>query len=421
MNDSMGSPSESANLFIESSRRYHALGWSIIRIQPGDKKAYRGWKKYQTERASVDDLQKWYEEQKYGMAVVFGTVSAYEGSELVCRDFDSMEAYESWARDYPQLASILPTAATGRSGGGRHVYCLASSTDIVAARKALGKPYSKGAIEIDLGELRIGASYCVLPPSLHPSGGSYGWIIKPSKENLLEIDLLSSGFFSLHTSSTSSTSNSSHTSYSSNSSNSSNSVHKGVAASHSVDYGVSLGEGVEAVLKAALPTNTGQRNNLIWPLVMGLKGLEEWADKPATKLLPIVKKWHEMVLEVIGTKEFAHTARDFIHSWESYDPDRAFLRTLKTQAEAQPLPEFEDHGISRLRQVAALCRELQHYSGAEGTFFLSCRKLGQLFGVTHKTASDWLDLLVKFGVLELVRKGQLKSRHASVYRYLGEL
>ena len=54
------------------------------------------------------------------------------------------------------------------------------------------------------------------------------------------------------------------------------------------------------------------------------------------------------------------------------------------------------------------------------TFFLACRTAASLVGVEFPEASKWLRVLPKFGILELVKQGQLAGRKASEYRYLGD-
>jgi hypothetical protein len=78
---------------------------------------------------------------------------------LVCRDFDTAEAYLTWASEHRDLAKSLPTVRTGR---GYHVYFRSRECTKI---KNLGD-----------GELR-GNGYCLLPPSRHPSGGTYEWVV----------------------------------------------------------------------------------------------------------------------------------------------------------------------------------------------------------------------------------------------------
>ena len=73
-----------------------------------------------------------------------------------------------------------------------------------------------------------------------------------------------------------------------------------------------------------------------------------------------------------------------------------------------------------MQYLVALCHELQRHAG-DGTFFLSCRKAGEVLGVDPKTAWRWLFLLTREEVLKLVKKGTRASKQASEFRYLEPL
>lgn len=158
---------------LNAALRYAARGWSLIPIQAGTKKPTCKWAKYQTERATEGQLTKWFGNgQAVGLAVVFGPVSG----GLVCRDFDTMAGYEQWAAAYPDLAVALPTVATAR---GRHVYFCSAH---------------RGIVKTDDGELH-GQGYCLLPPSRHPNGLEYRWLVPLSDGPLPVVeDVQAAGF-----------------------------------------------------------------------------------------------------------------------------------------------------------------------------------------------------------------------------------
>ena len=93
-----------------------------------------------------------------GVAVILGAVSGF----LAVRDFDCVESYEAWAAAHAALASRLPTVRTAR---GFHVYFRITEE----AFQSFG-----GAS----GELRGDSKHIVvLPPSLHPDGPIYNWVV----------------------------------------------------------------------------------------------------------------------------------------------------------------------------------------------------------------------------------------------------
>ena len=157
---------------LNAALAYARRGWRVIPIKPGTKKAAGRWKQFQSAPASVDRLRAWFGNgSAYSLAVILGSASG----RLVCRDFDDMATYESWTARFPDLARTLPTVATAR---GRHVYFQAAC---LTPRK------------LDDGEYRANGNYCLLPPSLHPTGVRYAWLIPPPVEDVPLIDPGKSG------------------------------------------------------------------------------------------------------------------------------------------------------------------------------------------------------------------------------------
>jgi hypothetical protein len=93
------------------------------------------------------------------------------------------------------------------------------------------------------------------------------------------------------------------------------------------------------------------------------------------------------------------------------------------QAKGEPLPRAAaKFGLPGLKLLVALCRAL-HRAAADtngDVFYLSCRDAGRLLGVTQQTASRWLGLLQRAGVIACFVRGSKKSGLASQYRYLGD-
>jgi hypothetical protein len=140
---------------LETALAHQGRGWSLIPIKPGTKEPACTWKEFQRVRPTETQLHKWFgDHSSYGLAVILGAVSG----GLVCRDFDTMESYNTWALAHPDLAAILPTIATVR---GRHVYFIADDLQF----RDLGD-----------GEYRGDSHYCLLPPSRHPEGTDYAWL-----------------------------------------------------------------------------------------------------------------------------------------------------------------------------------------------------------------------------------------------------
>jgi hypothetical protein len=414
---------------------YLRRGWSIIPMKPGEKKPAVRWKGYQTRLASVNTVRRWILDKAHCIAVVFGDISG----GLVCRDFDTIESYSQWASDFPELAEALPTVATQR---GRHVYATATPGNLQALRDLIGKPEGTGAIRVTDGELRVGVgSYCVLPPSMHPSGHVYQWLVPLPDGPLPEIDLMSCGFIDVAL-------------YREHGENRGHGrarrkteamldgggCHDGgevgdeEASAAPVEAGENreqrpapaldlLEEAIEHAIAASLPTRIGTRHRQVFELARALRGIPALYDAEPRDLTPIVRRFHQRALPHIRTKPFEETLVDFLRGWPRVrfplgtEPMALVLHKVATT----PLPEAaEQFEQEKFKILVSLCRELQRNAGA-GEFYLSCRTAGRLIGVCHTHANNWLFLMVQLGVLEEVIKGSALTQRASRYRYLGDM
>lgn len=95
------------------------------------------------------------------LAVVCGAGSTARNRRLVILDYDDPDAYEKHA---PLLPRTWITG-TGRKGG-RHIWLIAPEP--LSCSKLPGLDV-KGA-----------GGYCLVPPSVHPSGASYSWLDRPN-------------------------------------------------------------------------------------------------------------------------------------------------------------------------------------------------------------------------------------------------
>jgi hypothetical protein len=183
-----GSPTKGDPAIWGAAQEYYARGWSLIPIESHTKRTIVSWKPYQTKRAGEAKLRRWFEPGANGIGVVLGNVS----DRLISRDFDTMAAYDAWASLHPDWAARLPTVATDR---GRHVYARVAVGHIDNVRFILGKPEATGAILAQDGELRCGTGcFNVLPPSIHPSGHQYSWIVPLTDDPLPEVDVFTLDF-----------------------------------------------------------------------------------------------------------------------------------------------------------------------------------------------------------------------------------
>ncbi len=393
---------------LEVALEYHRRGWSIIPIKTGTKKpACQKWKGFQTKRPTEATIKRWFNNRAdRGMAVILGEVSG----GLVCRDFDKMASYRQWAAEHPNLALTLPTVATAH---GRHVYFLADH---------------HGIVHLGDGELR-GGGYCLLPPSLHPDGPEYRWLVPLPDGDLPRVeDLDAAGFrsaFFLDAVSPDDTHATERTETTESTDDDRGLPRSTEAIGGREDFGsLQDDQDIERVILETLPTVQGKRNRLVFELARTLKAIPRLADAAVDDLQCYVRCWHRYGVErgVIGTEPFEETWIDFLVAWpkvkfpKGAEPMTAIFQRAQEASPCSVATRYEQDG---LRLLVALCRELQRASG-DHPFFLACRTAGRLLDVHYTTAWRWLFLLQHDGIVQEVEKGDQKTKRASRYRYLAD-
>lgn len=403
----------SRNSLQEAAYDYSRRGWSLIPIQIESKRPAVRWRRYQTTQTSRSSLWRWFAgDSPYGLGVVFGSISGGLGS----RDFDDMAAYDRWVTSHPELAASLPTVRTHR---GRHVYFQTLPQNVADFRASIGKPDGTGAIPLDDGELRIGIGcYSLIPPSPHPKGGFYEWVIPLGAEIPVITDFAEAGLF--------------HQNYRENG------EYRGLQriteeteedTSHCSDENslelrseVSLEDAVERAIQDTLPTVSGERNRQVFELARALKAIPALAAAQGLEQKEYVRRWHQRALPHISTEAFEVTLIDFLRGWPKVrfprgsDPMEAILSAAKArQADFATMHESED-----VQLTESLCRELQRSAG-DGPFYLACRKAGKMLAAHHTAANGWLFLLEQYGRLQCIERGSQQTRRATRFRYLGPM
>lgn len=389
----MSTKPEHADTLLETALGYVRRGWSIVPLRKGKKYSAVPWKVRQKTRASEDEVRKWFESGKHtGLGVVLGAVSGH----LACRDFDKAECYHAWAKDYPALAERLPTVQTGR---GYHVYF----SGVVNKRQDLPD---------GIGELRGEKCLCALPPSPHPSGSFYKWIVPLADDPPPAIDPVFCGLAGATVQTGNDKAGWGQSTRSTRSIQSTSSTKSTKSTSIAVKYK----KEIDNAIQKTLPTAAGQRNRKIFDYARALKAIPEIAAYDALTLRPLVEQWHARALSVIKTKEFVETWIDFLEAWPKVhtplDEDSIVIAIEK--ARANPVEGF-DHENESLRLLVALCRELQRLKG-DKCFFMSARKGGKAVDVDKDTAWRWLGLLVAERWITLIEKGR-PPNWASRFRY----
>ena len=137
------------------AQRLAALGLSVIPLRPRSKLPDGPWERYQTTRATEDDLRTWFGNGvDRNAGIVLGKVSG-----LVVLETDSAEA-EAWC-----AAHLLPTPMMTRSARGKHRFYRMPAGDVEIPATVM-----LGGHEV---EVKRDGQYVVAPGSTHPSGHVY--------------------------------------------------------------------------------------------------------------------------------------------------------------------------------------------------------------------------------------------------------
>jgi hypothetical protein len=355
---------------VDHARSYfNRYGWTCIAVR--GKVPTQAYRRFLTNRPSWQQVSGTFGARGVtGVAVVCGAVS----DGLRVRDYDNPDAYHAWADTHSDLARTLPTAKTRR---GFHVYFRSDALpDTVAHYRD--------------GELRGGKAYVLLPPSAHPDGGRYKWLIQPGDVIPEVPDPAAAGLV-------------------------------GPAPDRPATP-TAVPPAVDDAITKTLPTGPGQRHNLVFKFARRLKGIGG-LDTTYEPMRSYIREWHRRALPFIKSKNFAETETAFFDAWESAETplsDNQF-NEIVARALAAPDPEWfprllKPDGARKLLKVGMA---LQDANGGE-KFFLAARKAAEIINADPTHASALLRGLAKAGYLQLLEKGSLATGEASIWAYTGK-
>lgn len=143
---------------------------NVMPIRHKEKKATGKWEKYQKEKASKEDLEKWFGgDKESNIAYICGGIS----DNLIVLDFDSDEIYNAVFK----TTKLEKSTTVVKTGKGYHVYFKTpepvSTTRIKIFTDEKAREAKKPFTGVDIqGE----GCYVLAPGSLHPSGRYYEFV-----------------------------------------------------------------------------------------------------------------------------------------------------------------------------------------------------------------------------------------------------
>jgi len=179
---------------------------------------------------------------------------------------------------------------------------------------------------------------------------------------------------------------------------------------------VPLSPVVEQLIAETLPRQAGERNGSIFQF--GRRLQHAFPGRSPDEFRDVVRKWHEMALPVIRTKEFAITWNEFVFGFDRVEQEYgAVMDAILAELPNTPLPlgidtlGYGDQG----NELVKVCFLLQQHHDPE-PLFLSARIAGGLIDMHFTDANKVMATLVRDGVITLVKKGA--GRFASRYRFI---
>ncbi len=410
-----------ANLQIEATS-YVALDWSLLPVI-GKKPAYgTTWK----DPPSWDQVKPLLAYPKTtGVAVILGEPSG----NLAVRDFDKVSSYETWRYEQPDLASRLPTSFTPGNQG-FHVF--ARTEQPCKTRR------------FDDGEFRASGAYVVIPPSRHPDGGVYRWVIQPSGNIPIVSPLDLARRLASYPEYTSDQATFQYTHAGDNLDNLDLDPEGWYTHAGSIPYDLdqdwythagpieetpltthmacvyrdkqSL---IEKAIACTIPIAFGNRNRQIFDLARRLKSILGHNINVDT-LKQYLIQWHRQALPNIKTKDFAETWKDFVHAWDEIrTPIGIGLAKIRQIASEDRFTRdcCDPNGdrVARVFRAASLV-----HRGRE--FYMPYRTIADCSGLSPRSARYIALRLVGEGLVAIVEPGVSwedgkRSGKATVWRW----
>lgn len=156
---------------IDFAKAYAKNGWQSFPCLFRDKKPAVKWTEAAT--TEINMLSGWWDDTGANIALACGARSGIVVIDID-REHDGFYSLADLAREYGDLP-ITPTVKTGNNG--EHIYFKHPGFEIRNSAGKLGRGI----------DVRGDGGYVVSPPSIHPNGKVYEWIVKPSETPLADM------------------------------------------------------------------------------------------------------------------------------------------------------------------------------------------------------------------------------------------
>lgn len=145
---------------LHEARRYIEMGYSVIPLRPGNKEPLIKWQEFTQRKATDAELLEWFGSGENNIGIVTGGASGF-----VVVDVDGEDGLVS----ANQLS--LESSTIALTGKGRQYFYRPPPMPL------------RNAVRLLPGiDIRSDGGYVCAPPSIHPNGKRYTWLIGPTAE-----------------------------------------------------------------------------------------------------------------------------------------------------------------------------------------------------------------------------------------------
>jgi hypothetical protein len=153
---------------IDYAKAYAQLGWSVIPIQNNGKRSKVKWEKFQRERATENQIDRWWKKwPNANVGIITGSVS-----DIIVVDIDSKTGRENYIQAFGELHNTI-SQTSGKPGAIHLVF-----------KHPQDKEYANMAGIYKDVDVRADGGYIVAAPSIHANGTKYKWNIDPTEMGL---------------------------------------------------------------------------------------------------------------------------------------------------------------------------------------------------------------------------------------------